>query len=195
MIKRLLTANIGTFLTVVTFAFSFLFVPAAWFSLSIVFFAVFCCIYLHEIAFEYQRITLTIGRCLKMREKNKSMLGVVDIQLFLSPPGFLIGLLLLENAIFGVLLGYSLQMGLAYFLILFLLKYVLAGLLPIPVPHTLLFRLIDTRMGNASKEILLLGGIEAMMQLITLYKEMPHNKTYENWAFQQYGTDLLHQKL
>ena len=47
---------------------------------------------------------------------------------------------------------------------------------------------------GAGRELVSLGKIKAMVFLIHIFKEMPRDKTYEDWAFKEYGNALLTQK-
>jgi hypothetical protein len=186
MSKLFLKANVGNAVGLVALVLSFIFSSNISINLNliIIFIVINSCFF--RIAFEYQRITLIIGRCVGAREAIQRHVLVFYIQTILASPTFSF-LLFLENIFFGLLAGYVLGISFFYFVVLFVIKYLVISLIPFPIPYGLLFKIIDKQVVKAYEEMRLSGGVSLLPALLVVYEAMPHNKSYENWAYKEYG--------
>jgi hypothetical protein len=150
-------------------------------------------IYIHYFAFEYQRITLTIARCVKLKIADEEKNDVFELQELLASPvmGYI---LLFENIIFGVVVGYLFRTSIVFLLLAVFIKYIVMSWFNVPVPFGYFFRLIDKEIVSASKRLMITGRVTTMLFLVSIFKSMPKDKTYEDWAFNEYGNDLLAQR-
>lgn len=150
-------------------------------------------LYIYCLAFEYQRITLTLARCIKAKVGVEEEISVVDVQVMLASSviGFI---LFLQSIVFGIVAGYLLRTSFVYLIAVIFFKYFVLAWIPTPVPFGLLFRLLSRELVGAGRELISMGKFKSMIFLVHVFREMPHNKTYEDWAFIKYGNVLLAQK-
>lgn len=157
-------------------------------------------LYFFKFTYEYQRITLTIARIFRIREENTKV-DVASFQANLSSSW--IGALALVQTLLTALAA-------AYFLFT---NWILLGVVillhlapdfnPLPIPYSLLFRIIHKEFAKRKKERiqkLAQGGSEAIgvsfygmlheAAIENILKDMPHDKMYEKWAFKEYGKRL-----
>lgn len=187
---RFLQANIGGLIGLIVLVLSYLFKIDQFVGFKTISLLTIVCFYIYCTAFEYQRITLTLARCIKVKIGNEENIGVVEIQELLSSP--IMGYVLLsEGIVFGIVGGFLLRISVVYLLIILFVKYIVLAWIPTPAPFGVLFKLIDKELTNTGKQLMLSGRMNVLITLISIYKRMPHNKTYEDWAFKEYGNDLL----
>lgn len=189
----ILQANIGSLFGLIALILSYLFHADQFINFRIIIILTVVSFYIYRVLFEYQRITLTLARCVKVKISNEENIGVVDIQVLLSSSilGFI---LFLEAIVFGIIAGYLLRISIVYLAIVLFVKYIVLAWIPIPTPFGVFFRLIDKELISAGRKIMISGHMKTMLFLISIYKEMPHDKSYEDWAFKEYGNALLAQK-
>jgi len=188
-----LQANMGIIIGTIVFFFSYIFHVNQFINLKTIIVMTIICFYIYRIVFEYQRITLILARCVKLKINNEEIIDIFDIQVLLSSSvlGFV---LFLESVVFGIVAGYFLRINVFYLLIVLVVKYLVLAWIPIPIPFTIFFQLIDKEIVKAGRELMILGKIKSMVILVSTYRKMPHNKTYEDWAFKEHGNVLLAQK-
>jgi hypothetical protein len=150
-----------------------------------IFFLCYIDIWLFKIAFEYQRITLTISRIAKL---NNSQLSIPELQILMTDTSIAL-LLFFKSILTGLLIGYFLLNSLIFLIIFLIFQYLLNFLIPAYIPYNYLFKLIDKEIDNKP-----LGNAEVYIEIIMLkkyFEEMPHTSNYGNWALKRYGAELL----
>ena len=138
---------------------------------------------IYNTTFEYQRITLTIARIAKLSDFPQT---IPILQLLMTSPN--IGILVYINAIStGVLIGYFFLKSIPLLVLFLLIRYLLNILIPTYVPFNYLFKLVGIELAKSAKSS---EDFMTKIRLTSYFEELPKNKTYENFALQQYGKDL-----
>jgi hypothetical protein len=179
-------ANIGGIMTVILATLIFFFfrdvklIPPVF-----IFFLCYIDIWIFKIAFEYQRITLTISRIAK---SNNSNFSIPELQILMTDTSIAL-LLLLKSFLTGFLIGYFLLNSLIFLIIFLIFQYLLNIIIPAYIPYNLLFKLVNKEIrrktpANADEYI-------EKIRLEKYFEEIPHTSNYGNWAFKKYGNELL----
>lgn len=141
-------------------------------------------IYLYLITFEYQRMTLMIGRYISFKNEIENKTYITHIQMLLSPSMKMVALIFIDSIITGFTLAIFLKFNVFLFLVYLIVKYVLIAILPIPLPYAYLFSELKNAIGDLSKIFTQTPeNVSILMQSLEVYKKMPHNKNYENWIY------------
>ncbi|PIR42211.1 hypothetical protein CO058_02085 [candidate division WWE3 bacterium CG_4_9_14_0_2_um_filter_35_11] len=186
--SKLLQANFGGLIGLIVMLLAYLYHVDRFVGHWTIFILTIVSLYIFCFAFEYQRITLILARCVK--SKVATEVSISDIQAWLSSPmlGFIF---LLESIVFGIISGYLLSINIIYLVIVLFIKYIVLAWIPVPLPFGVLFRLINRELITLTQPSIFLGNMMLILQLKHIYKEMPHDKTYEDWAFKEYGNNIL----
>jgi len=142
-------------------------------------------IWLFKIAFEYQRITLTISRIARF---NNSKLSIPELQILMTDSSIALSLLL-TAFLTGLLIGYFLLSSLTFLITFLIFRYLLNFLIPAYIPYNFLFKLVNKEINKKT-----LVNAEEYIEKIRLekyFEEMPHTSNYGNWALKEYGAELL----
>ncbi len=141
------------------------------------------------IAFQYQRITLTIARCLKATI-GYNFVSIPQIQILLTAP-IMVPLLIIESIIYGLVIGCLFRVSSLYAFLLMLIKYIATTFMPLPTPYKLLFRLIKTELEKSFTKYWHPHYIPLLAELFFIVHSMPHNRYFEDWAERKYGYNIL----
>jgi hypothetical protein len=143
---------------------------------------------IHSIAFEYQRISLTLARIAKIDSLSFASLPITQAQLLLSSTSFST-YFFFSFLITGFLLAYLYLLSPLLLVGYLILKYFLADFIPTYKPYKLLFNFMDKEFKNndLKNPITLIYKTK----LKQYFDEMPHTRKYEDWAVKKYGVNLL----
>ena len=133
-----------------------------------------------NISFEYQRITLILARIAKVHNSN---LGLPQLQILMTN-NKIVPFLILDAIVSGIIIGYFLHTSLLFLSLYLLAKYLLGIFIPTYKPYSLLFKYIGQELENSTMTL-----PQEYMEKIRLkkyFEELPHDKSYENWAYKKY---------
>jgi len=180
-----LQANIGLITSLISAILLVLFFPqVANLPLFYILILTYLDISIQNIAFEYQRISLTLARIAKIDNPMFATYSIPEIQLLLSSASFS-AWFFFSSFITGFLLAYLYLNSFLWVIGFLILKYFLAIFIPTYKPYKLLFNYMEKELYNINTGNSLNIILKSMLR--KYFGEMPHTKKYEEWASTRYG--------
>lgn len=187
--KLALQANIGIITTFIVAILLVLLMPQINnIPILIIVLLVYIDITLYKVAFEYQRVSLTIARIAKMESSSFSHMSIPEIQLLLSSSK-LSFLFYLTSFLTGFIIAYLYLSSILFLIAYLFVKYLFSMFIPTYIPYKLLFKF----MGLEFEKTDLRHPQELIYKTLLrkYFDDMPHSRKYESWAFEKYGTEIV----